>query len=362
MGSADFLLGSLNDTALSNLFINGRFGKWFFPFSHANRAAAPTYSPETFIRLFSSQIPFSPQSPQFISIHLCLPHDPFLWKDAPVLPGGERNSKTAYELSLTAVDSQFGEILRMFEEKGYLNNAWVVLLSDHGEGLGEPLMVPIDGAQNKRVLDKNPLAVQEDWGHGASILSRRQHRVVLAFHHYGDDAWQGGVRQQPAILADILPTLLDAIGIYRASSGSHTLHSMSLLPAIRHDSLLRQRPIFFETGLNPRNITLNAGKIDCNDIQKGMALYTIDSVTGRMLLKSEVITKESNEKSYGMIQEGMFLGVLSPDQHGKRLLTYQAGFKAPLEFYEDPSGLPKEGYAMWQQFREERLGIVLSAE
>ncbi len=356
-GVADFLLGSFNDTALANLFVNSTFGRWFFPFSHANRAAYATYAPKTFIRLLGSRLPTQPQRPHFLAVHLCLPHHPFLWKDTPLKPIVEGNSKTAYELSLTAADEQFGAILQMLGEKGYLENAWVVLLSDHGEGLGEPLTAPLGALQPERSAVADPLRAQKDQGHGTSVLSVRQHRVMLAFRHYGAETWQGGERKQPAILADILPTVMKATGIFPPPSGEEDLQGISLLRAIRSHHLLAQRPIFFETGLNPSTITMTGGKMSTKDITAGMALYSVAPSTGRLLLKPEVVAKEKKEKDYGMIQEGRFLGLLAPDSRDKRHLAYRASPEAPLAIHEGPEGLPAAGQTMWQVFQQQRLGL-----
>lgn len=351
IGVADFLLGGFNDMALSNLFVNGYFGRMFFPFSHASRPAYVTYDPLTFTRLLSSKLPVQPQQPHFIAIHLCLAHWPFFWKDKPLKPVTQIERKELYESALEASSAQFDKIMQTLKENGYLNNAWVVLLSDHGEGLGEPL-------NSKEVLQGKGLQLGVDWGHGTSILSTRQHRVVLAFRRYGGKKLQVGIRKQPAIIMDILPTLIDAVGVSSTSSNSDSITGMSLLTAIRDNSIQEQRPIFFETGLNPKGMSITRGKMSANDIQEGMSLYEVNPRSGRLLLKPEIIAREKKDKSYGMMQQGRFLGILAPDLMGNQQIVYKTNSMTALEFHSGPHSLSAEGKAMWQIFQQERKGVV----
>ena len=354
MGAADFLLGSLNDTALANLFVNGPFGRWFFPFSHANRAAYVTYNPQTFLRLVSSWLPSNSERPHFAAVHLCLPHHPFLWQDAPVVENApeENDKKELYELSLTAADAQFGNFLNMLKDKGYLNNAWVVLLSDHGEGLGEPITSMTDRLNTNGTLQGKDLVVSKDWGHGNSVLSAGQHRVMLAFRRYGEGEWQGGVSQQQAILADILPTLMDEIGIFPRVQDDENQRGISLFSAMHDQTFLVQRSLLFQTGLCPQ-MAISDGQIRSDDLQKGMNLYRINPQNGRLLLKPEMEVLHKATKSFGLRQEGKFLGMLSPDHAGNRQIVFKANPDEPLEFVEDQSSLPPDGQIMLQLLRRE---------
>ena len=74
-------------------------------------------------------------SPSFLTIHLTLAHWPYAWAgmSQPSVPEEYRD---AYGLAVAEVDRQFGEVLQILADKGVLENAIVVLLSDHGEALG----------------------------------------------------------------------------------------------------------------------------------------------------------------------------------------------------------------------------------
>nr|WP_303649939.1 sulfatase-like hydrolase/transferase [Desulfobotulus pelophilus] len=350
MGAADFLLATFNDTALSNLFINGLFGRIFFPFSHTNRPAHITYDPATFVRHLNAKLPNNPRSPAFIAIHLCLPHYPFIWKNAPLITDTADKRVKEYTLSLQAADQQFGSIIEMLERKNLLENAWVILLSDHGEGLGEPLHQPYGKSINA------PLRQGDiDWGHGTSVLSPRQYRVMLAFRRYGQNSYETGSRRQQAMLADILPTLMEDLKI---DPKGVNLDGISLLPALKSHHIVKDRILFFETGLNPKDIHFNGGKIEKAEIYAGMSLYTINSQNGRLLLKSNVIEREKKYKEYGMIQNGHFLALLSPDQQGSRNWFYRQKGNAEFEIHESFATLPHEAIIMLHEVGKKRPNIL----
>ena len=69
-------------------------------------------------------------SPFFLFLHLYEPHAPY----NPPAPFAERYDN-AYDGEVAAADRVVGELIRGLEERGLYDNALVVLLSDHGEGL-----------------------------------------------------------------------------------------------------------------------------------------------------------------------------------------------------------------------------------
>ena len=83
-GSTEFLMSLFADTPLSNTVMNSRLGSWLFPFIHANRGAAATYDPDTFVDRFEREVNFG--NPLFLATHLTLSHWPYNWAGSP-LPG-----------------------------------------------------------------------------------------------------------------------------------------------------------------------------------------------------------------------------------------------------------------------------------
>ena len=69
-------------------------------------------------------------------MHLLLTHWPNEWANSRF------NQKTLltdrYVGSVHAIDQQWGEIMAMLKNKKLLDNAIIVVLSDHGESLGLP--------------------------------------------------------------------------------------------------------------------------------------------------------------------------------------------------------------------------------
>jgi hypothetical protein len=82
IGASEFLITLFCDTPLSNLVVNTRVGAWLFPHVHGNRGGALTYDPDLFVERIDREVRFD--RPQFLHVHLTLPHWPYTWVDAPV--------------------------------------------------------------------------------------------------------------------------------------------------------------------------------------------------------------------------------------------------------------------------------------
>ncbi len=142
--------------------------------------------------------------PVFLSMITVSTHDPYL------APGMEPTGIPAVDhaQALKYSDAFLGEFLAGLQERGRLENALVVVVSDHGEGLGKG---------NRRFHDAVPFeeGVRVPlllWGPGVGIEP-------------GRDA---GLRTQ----LDVLPTVLDLVGPW-----SGTLSGRSLLEPSEHDAV-----------------------------------------------------------------------------------------------------------------------------
>jgi arylsulfatase A-like enzyme len=139
MGATDFVLGFFSDTPLSNVLVNTQVGKWLFPYAYANRAVAKTYDPDTFLEWIDGEVDF--ESPTFLAVHLTLTHWPYSWATPANLPAtaasaatvAEEGNRRLYDIAVDRVDRQFGELMENLKRKGALENAIVIVLSDHGE-------------------------------------------------------------------------------------------------------------------------------------------------------------------------------------------------------------------------------------
>jgi arylsulfatase A-like enzyme/Flp pilus assembly protein TadD len=149
--------------------------------------------------------------PFFFFLHLYEPHTPY----DPPEPFRSRYGKT-YDGDVAAADAVVGRFLDYLRSEGLYDKATIILLSDHGEGLGEhgedehgimlyretlqvPLLVKLPGAKEK----------------GRSVAT-------------------------PVELIDVFPTLADALGFPHQGEGQ------SLIAAL-NGKVDAQRPIYSET-------------------------------------------------------------------------------------------------------------------
>lgn len=130
-------------------------------------------------------------SPFFLFLHLYDLHTPYDLPPNPRLRPGE----TGYSAELAYVDRVIGDFRAYLERRGLLNTALIVFTSDHGEGLGD----------------------HGESTHGYFVYQSTLH-VPLIIH------WPRGWKHpedrvnEPASLLDVAPTILDSLGLPRASA------------------------------------------------------------------------------------------------------------------------------------------------
>lgn len=213
IGTSDFVLGSLNDIPLSNLFANTWVAKYLFPDTYGNRAAAVTYDPHTFIKRVAGELRAG-GAPLFFASHLTLPHWPYYWAaDEDAVFTRTTDQSFAYLAAVVAADQQFGQLLDVLERKGVLDNAIVVVFSDHGEGLGLPVDNIIYSPAAKAAVGHLLVWMS---GHGTSVLSPPQYHIVLGVRGFGNSL----ISAAPAVhtgdalcIEDIAPTMSELLGL-----------------------------------------------------------------------------------------------------------------------------------------------------
>jgi len=172
------------------------------------------------------------QQPMFVWTHIFPPHDPY-WPPPPYrmrfapretwekvrgtrLPGGLTSSelRAQYDEMVLYADQVVGDYLDWLEQTGRLDRAIVIITADHGESFehGEFL-------------------------HGGPDLYEGLIHIPLLIHLPGQQ--QHGSIAQSAQQADLLPTLLDLIGVPAPSWTDGT----SLRPALEGKTLA-PRPVF----------------------------------------------------------------------------------------------------------------------
>ncbi len=155
--------------------------------------------------------------PLFLFLHLYEPHAPY----TPPEPYRTAYAAVPYDGEIAAADAAVGELIGFLRGAGLYDRAAIVLLSDHGEGLGEH---------------------GED-EHGV-FLYREDVRVPLILKLPGGER-RGTTVDSPAGLTDVLPTIAEIAG---AAAPPRT-HGVSLLALARGASPARD--IYSET-LYPR--------------------------------------------------------------------------------------------------------------
>ena len=294
IGASEFLISWFADAPLSNLVVNTWLGRWLFPHVHGNRAAATVYNPDVFIARIGRELP--ERQPLFLAVHLTLAHWPFAWADSP---GTHRNLGTEsgdYGAAVTRVDRQFGDLLQLLRDRGLLQNSLVFVFSDHGEALGHK-----DDLEDVGPLAPQLIEEHHRWGHGSSVLSPAQYRVVLGMRDFraGSTTVRAGSIDAPVSLEDLTPTAIDLVGAKRAAD----FDGQSLVPLLRRDAEIvagfSDRIRFTETEFNPQGVSTR--QIARDALQKAGHLYRVDPVTDRVTVREALLQQVAESRQYAAI-------------------------------------------------------------
>ena len=148
------------------------------------------------------------QTPAFLFLHLFEPHDPY----TPPEPYASRFADP-YDGEIATVDAVVGELIAELEARGLYDNALIVLLSDHGEGLGD------HGEQH----------------HG--LLLHREVLQVPLIVKFPAGTNAGRRVHHPVALTDVKPFVLDQAGA----------HSGDVALARALEGSLEERALYAET-------------------------------------------------------------------------------------------------------------------
>jgi choline-sulfatase len=157
------------------------------------------------------------EHPFYLWVHLYDPHDPYVATDEY-----RRRAPTAYAGEVMYADAQVARLLAALDTLGLRRNTLIVLLSDHGESLGEH-GEPTHGIFLYRATLDVPLIIAPPPGAtlGSPALTLAGRRV-------------GGL----ARLVDVTPTVLDLVGLPVPSG----LDGVSLLPMVAHAGAMGSLP------------------------------------------------------------------------------------------------------------------------
>jgi hypothetical protein len=364
IGSSDFIVGTLSDTPLLNLVGNTPIGKWFFPHGYANRGANIIYEPDTFVARVRNDVEY--RAPMFLAAHLTLPHWPYLWREASMDDGpGDPTRPNFYLSAVQRADRQFGEILDNLEARGVLQNAIVVVFSDHGESFqakADSLIALSDPTLAR-------LRATPAWGHGTSVLSPHQYRILLGIRAYGPARnlmnREPGVTSVAASIEDILPTVL---GLLKVDS-QEPRDGVSLLPELRSagslDAQSARRVRFTETEFNPLNLVDMTGDfsvVNAKSFAEATHYYRVDPATDRIEMKRQFLDNLQRNRQFAAVGWSKMLGVFpDPVSRSFSFLVVDLKGGAPQSMLAaDDFGADPEVGAMWKQLCQ-RFGTILDA-
>jgi choline-sulfatase len=153
--------------------------------------------------------------PRFLWVHLYDPHDPY----EPPPPYSEIYRNHLYDGEIAYADHALGDFLAYLRRRGWYDNSLIVLVGDHGEGLGE----------------------HKEKTHGIFLYEVTLHVPLLIKLPQQREA--GKVVGAQVRTIDILPTVLGLLGM----STSERMDGVSLQPLLAGAAQERERPLFGET-------------------------------------------------------------------------------------------------------------------
>lgn len=137
----------------------------------------------------------------FSWVHFFDPHLPY----SPPAPFSQEFKSHPYDGEIAFMDQEVGRVITALEDSGLINRTLIILAGDHGEALGE-----------KREVD-----------HGLFIY---ESTLRVPFIIFGPATPSGGsVVESRVRLVDVLPTILDLLGL----SPPRNLSGQSLVPHLR---------------------------------------------------------------------------------------------------------------------------------
>ncbi len=344
VGAIDFLLGYAGDLPLVNLVASTAAGAWLFPSNHANRAACVTYEPRQFVRRLEREL--SVRGPSLLAIHLTLAHWPYAWAGRPIptVPDAYRD---AYGEAVAEVDRQFQEVMKLLADKHVLDNAIVVLLSDHGDALGAENDSMLRGTGTSREIWDSL------WGHGTSVMSPSQYQVLLAMRAFGRARLPGPERDYgwPVSLEDLRPTLEQMV----TGKAPSDVDGISLLPYLEDPSRateLESRIRFTETDFSTPDVL--AGRYEAAGIiDEAAVYYELDYGSGWVQFREDRLPELLAHKQRAAISSTSLLASIpGPADAGPRYLLTDRRKPAPraLKGRPDPAQDP-EASRLWNALK-----------
>jgi arylsulfatase A-like enzyme len=211
-GIVDFVAEAMASSAPLAILANLPPMRHLAPHIYGNRGLTAVYSPDAFVRRVRAGVAARDSRPLFLHLHLTLPHWPYRRDGADA--ASERWATLAnegfrpeYLKSLEELDAQFVDILDSLRVEKLLDDAVVLLYSDHGESFAL--------ARDAYIAPDGPTGSFDGYGHGSSVVSRAQVDALFSFQRFVNrepTIAAGADAEVPASLIDIAPTVLKLVG------------------------------------------------------------------------------------------------------------------------------------------------------
>jgi arylsulfatase A-like enzyme len=316
-GAAEFVLTKVADHPLANLTLLTPWAQRLFPFVALNRAAPIHYDPDEFIAAIVKQLPQDRSKPLFLAAHFCLAHHPYTWRTQGrwTDDGVALSTEEKHIYALGKLEQQIYSLIQALKASGRLDNAILVLLSDHGESLGYEDGLWVSGEKHinphEAFKEGRYTAFPIDSGfsgHGTNVLDRTQYHSLLAFRGYGEqkNKFPADTRNGIASLVDVMPTLMNALKIDLPAK----IDGIDLLAK---GGTYGNRVIPTETGIRfsalDSIVNIDEGKL----LEESKAYYQIDPASARLVVKPEQYDKLVASKDIALHTEEWMLALLRKD-------------------------------------------------
>ncbi|QGX39012.1 sulfatase-like hydrolase/transferase [Permianibacter aggregans] len=327
MGAIDFITSKISDLPLNNVLLEAfPTLRWAFPNGYGNRATDGSYLPHQFNRILADGLARKKDHrPLFLTTHFCLPHYPYFWGEhgTPFENRTHSYFQKWHSAGIRRASEQFNQLLTELESLGYLENAIVVLLSDHGENIDQKRITEITrsgykGDSPERAVEFGARSLGYFNGHGVNLMDPVQTQVVLAFQGFGKakNKIQPKKVKFPSSLVDLAPTLVEVLNMEK----NHALRfdGVSLngyLGAVNDSALLEgesERVRFMETGLYYQNMAdvtnIDTGKL----VQYAAMHYEISDGYPKMQVKRKYFEQQVSRKLRSAVLKPWQLLLLPP--------------------------------------------------
>ncbi|WP_300424990.1 sulfatase-like hydrolase/transferase [uncultured Thalassolituus sp.] len=293
IGFSDFIIPQFKDNTVSAFFSDTIVGQLLFPSLRINRVAATVYSPEIFTRAVQSTIFENREKPLFLAVHHCLAHFPYSWGDSPT---ASTNEIEMHQLALRKVDQQIEGVLSAAKAAGIYDQMTIILLSDHGEGLGSAPATAFEAQDNEA---KQFFRVRR--GHGNSLATTDQNHVILHISTPELRASNTLKRVTETVsLIDIRPTITHFLSMTSNYKGSG-------VDLLSNNLTTQNRPVYMETGVQ---LTLPHPDQNMKEVlEENQALaksYAINQ-EGMLRIRENFYQSQLSEKQYGYVSNARFV-------------------------------------------------------